>query len=239
MYRKMELTQQHSATETEKPPFCKRFGRFCAKSIVCTAWVSVVLTLFVLVIDGATGFYVKDRIYTDIDKLPKYNDAVVLGTSKYYSKGSPNLYYKYRLEAAMTLLKRGKVKNLLVSGDNKTPYYNEPKVMQNDLRRMGVQKELIKQDFAGYRTLDSIVRAREVYQLEPFVIVTQQFHCERALFIAKYHHIDAVCFAAKYPEGHIKVRIREFFARLGMLWDFLMDTQPETLERVASREIKS
>ncbi|WGE47514.1 SanA/YdcF family protein [Actinobacillus equuli] len=235
----MELTQQHSATETEKPPFCKRFGRFCVKSIVCTAWVSVVLTLFVLVIDGATGFYVKDRIYTDIDKLPKYNDAVVLGTSKYYSKGSPNLYYKYRLEAAMTLLKRGKVKNLLVSGDNKTPYYNEPKVMQNDLRRMGVQKELIKQDFAGYRTLDSIVRAREVYQLEPFVIVTQQFHCERALFIAKYHHIDAVCFAAKYPEGHIKVRIREFFARLGMLWDFLVGTKPETLERVASREIKS
>ncbi|WP_026313300.1 SanA/YdcF family protein [Actinobacillus capsulatus] len=235
----MELTQQHSATETEKSPFCKRFGHFCVKSIVCIAWVSVFLTLFILVIDGVTGFYVKERIYTDIDKLPKYNDAVVLGTSKYYSKGSPNLYYKYRLEAAIALLKRGKVKNLLVSGDNKTPYYNEPKVMQNDLRRMGVQKELIKQDFAGYRTLDSIVRAREVYQLEPFVIVTQQFHCERALFIAKYHHIDAVCFAAKYPEGHIKVRIREFFARLGMIWDFLVGTQPETLERVASREIKS
>ncbi|WGE70525.1 YdcF family protein [Actinobacillus equuli subsp. haemolyticus] len=235
----MDVTQQHIAKETTKQPFYTRCVHFCVKSIVCVGWVSVILTLFVLVIDGATGVYVKDSIYTDIEKLPKYNDAVVLGTSKYYSKGSPNLYYKYRLEAAMTLLKRGKVKNLLVSGDNKTPYYNEPKVMQNDLRRMGVQKELIKQDFAGYRTLDSIVRAREVYQLEPFVIVTQQFHCERALFIAKYHHIDAVCFAAKYPEGHIKVRIREFFARLGMLWDFLMDTQPETLERVASREIKS
>ena len=235
----MELTQQHTAKEIVKTPFCKRCGRFFAKSMVCAAWVSVILTLFVLVIDGATGIYVKDRIYTDIDKLPKYNDAVVLCTSKYYAKGSPNLYYKYRLEAAISLLKHGKVSHLLVSGDNKTPYYNEPKVMQNDLRRMGARKEQIKQDFAGYRTLDSIVRAREVYKLEPFVIVTQQFHCERALFIAKYHHINAVCFAAKYPEGHIKVRIREFFARLGMLWDFLMDTKPETLEQVASREIKS
>ncbi|WP_425292555.1 SanA/YdcF family protein [Actinobacillus vicugnae] len=195
--------------------------------------------LFIIVIDGATGFYVKDRIYTEVEKLPKYNTAVVLGTAKYYSTGTPNLYYKYRLEAAISLLKSGKVNHLLVSGDNKTPYYNEPKVMRNDLRQMGVKKEKIMQDFAGYRTLDSIVRARDVYKLEPFVIVTQQFHCERALFIAKYHNIDAVCFAAKYPEGHIKVRIREFFARLGMLWDFIMNTQPETLEKVASREIKS
>lgn len=234
----MELTQQHTIKEIVKQPFYKRWIHFCLKSFVCTGWVSVIVILFILVIDGTTGIYVRDRIYTDIDKLPQYNDAVVLGTSKYYAKGSPNLYYKYRLEAAMALLKQGKVKHLLVSGDNKTPYYNEPKVMQNDLRRMGVGKEYIQQDFAGYRTLDSIVRAKAVYKLEPFVIVTQQFHCERALFIAKYHNIDAVCFAAKYPEGHIKVRIREFLARLGMLWDFLMGTKPETLEQVTSREIK-
>ncbi|MBD4684166.1 hypothetical protein GUG36_00430, partial [Xanthomonas citri pv. citri] len=140
--------------------------------------------------------------------------------------------YKYRLEAAVQLINKGKAKKLLVSGDNKTPYYNEPKVMLNDLYNMGIPKNMIEQDFAGYRTLDSIVRASKVYKLEPFIIVSQQFHCERALFIAKYHNINAVCFAAKYPEGHIKVRLREFLARIGMIWDFLVWTKPETLDKV-------
>ena len=96
---------------------------------------------------------------------------------------------------------------------------------------MGVQNVDLSQDFAGYRTLDSVIRADKVFRLPPFVVVSQRFHCERAMFIAKTRNIDAVCFVAKYPEGHFKVRIREFFARAGMVLDYILDRQPETLEK--------
>lgn len=202
-------------------------------------WAAIVLAFAVISIDILTSYWVRDRIYTDIDKLPKYQTAVVLGTAKYYVKGTPNLYYKYRLDAANALIKSGKVEKLLVSGDNKTPYYNEPRVMSADLRRMGVQAVQIEQDFAGYRTLDSIIRADKVFHLSPFVIVSQRFHCERALFIAKTRNIDAICYAAKYPEGHFKVRIREFFARVGMVFDYLLDKQPETLKKVTAKSVST
>lgn len=194
------------------------------------------LSVFALlcVVDFSTGYLVKDKIYTDIQTLPPYENALVLGTAKYYSKGVPNLYYKYRLEAALELYQQGKIKKLLLSGDNKTPYYNEPKTMRTDLSKMGVKNAYMEQDFAGYRTLDSVIRAKKVYHLEPFIIITQEFHCERALFIAKTHNINAVCFAAKYPEGHIKVRLREFIARVGMLYDYLKGVMPETLDVVES-----
>ena len=202
-------------------------------------WLLIALSFLLIVIDITTSYWVRDRIYTDINKLPHYQTAVVLGTAKYYTTGAPNLYYKYRIETARDLIKQGKVQQLLVSGDNKTPYYNEPRVMANDLRRLGVHAVLIQQDFAGYRTLDSIIRADKVFRLPPFVVVSQRFHCERAMFIAKTRNIDAVCFVAQYPEGHFKVRIREFFARAGMVLDYLLDRQPERLEEVPQKLTKN
>ena len=194
-------------------------------------WMLIALSFLLIVIDITTSYWVRDRIYTDINKLPNYRTAVVLGTAKYYTTGAPNLYYKYRIETARDLIKQGKVQQLWVSGDNKTPYYNEPRVMANDLLRQGVQAVQIQQDFAGYRTLDSVIRADKVFRLPPFVVVSQRFHCERAMFIAKTRNIDSVCFVAKYPEGHFKVRIREFFARAGMVLDYILDRQSETLEK--------
>ena len=189
----------------------------------------VMCLLGLLIIDITTSYWVRDRIYTDINQLPEREYAVVLGTAKYYPSGAQNLYYKYRLEAAKQIYTHKKSLYLLMSGDNETPYYNEPKVMTNDLRRMGVARERIQQDYAGYNTLDSVIRANKVFGLQQFTIVSQRFHCERALFIAKFHHIDAICFAAKYPEQHYKVRIREVFARAGMMIRLLAGTQPTTL----------
>ncbi|WGE32499.1 YdcF family protein [Actinobacillus genomosp. 2] len=230
----MELMQT-TETAVYITPLWKRCVAFCFRTSLLFGWSIFIIGFLLVVIDCATGWYVKDRIYTDINKLPKHKYAMVLGTAKFYTKGVPNLYYKYRLDTAADLIKKGKVSQLLVSGDNKTPYYNEPKVMSNDLYRMGIPKSIVKQDFAGYRTLDSVVRAAKVYKIEPFIIISQQFHCERALFIAKYHNINAICFAAKYPEGHIKVRLRELLARIGMIWDFLIWTKPETFEDVKSK----
>ncbi|MFA9488663.1 MULTISPECIES: vancomycin high temperature exclusion protein [unclassified Mannheimia] len=188
-----------------------------------------------LIVDSVTSYAVRDKVYSEIKDLPHRDYAVVLGTAKFYSKNVINEYYKYRLEAAKQLVKSEKVNKLLVSGDNKTPYYNEPKTMTNDLLKMGVPQPQIKQDYAGYTTFDSIVRATEVYKLPPFIIVSQKFHCERALFIAKFKNIDAICYAAKYPEGAYQVRLREIVARTVMLFNLLIGKTPETLEDIPSK----
>lgn len=183
-----------------------------------------------LLIDLGTAYLVKDKVYIRLTDLPYREHTMVLGTAKYYISGSPNLYYKYRLQAAKYVYQARKTKKLLVSGDNKTPYYNEPKVMTADLVKMGVPSKAIQQDYAGYNTLDSVVRAAKVMKVEPFTIISQQFHCERALLIAKVRGIDAICYVAEYPSDHYKVRIREFFARTGMALYLLFGVEPTTLE---------
>lgn len=194
------------------------------------------LFIGMLLIDVGTSYLVRERVYTELHELPYRDNAVVLGTAKFYTSGSPNLYYKYRLEAAQSLFESKKVGALLMSGDNKTPYYNEPKMMSRDLNKMGVPMLKIRQDYAGYSTLDSVIRADKVYHLAPFTIVSQQFHCERALLIAKFKGIDAICYAAKYPDAHYKVRIREFFARTAMVISLLLGIEPDTLEERAILE---
>lgn len=195
-----------------------KFARFFAKWALGLVFP---LLLMVLVIDFGTSYLVQDRVYTDVNALPKRETAVVLGTAKFYPSGKPNLYYKYRLDAAKQVYQAGKADIFLMSGDNATPYYNEPKVMTSDLRQLGVPGGKIRQDYAGYNTLDSVIRADKVFQLKPFTIVSQRFHCERALLIAKFHNIDAICYVAKYPDQHYKVRLREIIARTGMVWRLL------------------
>lgn len=181
--------------------------------------------LFMAAVDIATMYWSKAKIYYHIEQLPKREYAVVLGTAKFYPSGKPNLYYRHRIEAAQQIMGRQKADYLLLSGDNRTPHYNEPKMMTADLVKLGISSERLKQDYAGYSTLDSVLRAKQTFQLPPFTLVSQAFHCERALVIAAFHDIDAICFAAEYPKAHYKVRIREFFARTAMLFSLLFGIQ--------------
>lgn len=177
-------------------------------------------------IDQAIGFYVRQGVYTDINKLPYRPYGLVLGTSKYFSKKTPNLFYSYRLLSANELFKQKKIDYLLLSGDNRTIEYNEPRTMFKDLKKMGVPEEFMYMDYAGFRTLDSVLRADQIFKAHSITIITQRFHCERALFIAKYHNIDAICFVADYPAGYHFVRFREFFARLQAVLDLLIEKEP-------------
>lgn len=225
------MTAQHHSNKQAKFKVTLLSLRHKVVYIFCFAikWGLIPLVALVLLIDIGTSYLVKDRIFTDIEKLPKREYAVVLGTAKFYPSGKPNLYYKYRLAAAREIARHKKVDYFLMSGDNKTPYYNEPKVMTDDLRKMGVDRSLIQQDYSGFNTLDSIIRANKVFKLKPFTIVSQRFHCERALVIAKFHHIDAVCFVAKYPEKHYWVRMRESIARVAMVLDLLRGADASSL----------
>ncbi|MDP8033504.1 ElyC/SanA/YdcF family protein [Pasteurella atlantica] len=206
---------------------------YIIKIIIKVTTIGILLLVaFVILIDFMTGYLVEDKIYTDINTVPQREYAVVLGTAKYFPSGRDNLYYKNRLEAATKLFKNKKVKQFLLSGDNTTPYYNEPKNMTKDLRKKGIPRQFLHQDYAGYNTQSSVIRANKTFHLQNFTIVSQRFHCERALLIAQFHHIDAICFAAEYPQKHYKVRIREYFARVGMFVDFITGKMPKTLKKI-------
>lgn len=104
-----------------------------------------------------------------------------------------NVFFSTRIEAAKTLYERGKIKHILVSGDNSTAAYNEPESMRKALLKAGIPKEDITLDYAGFRTLDSVVRANVIFgQENGFTIISQPFHVERALFLARANGIDAI-----------------------------------------------
>lgn len=193
----------------------------------------VLLSVFVLL---ASDFYVsfstRNYLYTRMDELPERPVAVVLGTSRHYA-GKINPFYKSRIEAAAQLYAAKKVRAIVVSGDNATRQYNEPRMLRKDLIASGVPADFVTMDFAGFRTLDSIVRAKEVFKLNSFVVVSQRFQVERALYIARAHNIEAIGFAAENPSyfgWRWRVRLREVFARfLAVLDVTVLDTMPKFL----------
>nr|WP_160425615.1 ElyC/SanA/YdcF family protein [Gilliamella sp. Pas-s27] len=169
-------------------------------------------------------------IYHDENKLPYREIGVVLGTSKYVRNGVINGFYQNRIDGAIELYWQGKVNYLLLSGDNALLSYNEPITMKKDLIKAGIPSDSIVLDYAGFRTLDSVVRANKVFDANDFTIITQEFHCERAIFIALAQGIQAQCFAVPSPKSMKLVRIREMFARVSAFIDlYILKKEPKYL----------
>ncbi|MBB5034150.1 SanA/YdcF family protein [Prosthecobacter vanneervenii] len=131
------------------------------------------------------------RCYDSVDSIPAAPVAVVLGAASRLSGGRPNLFFLPRMEAAAALFKAGRVKALIVSGDNSRQDYDEPTDMKHALMQLGVPVEKIVCDYAGFRTLDSVVRAREVFGQQKIIFVSQRFHNARAIYLARAFGIDA------------------------------------------------
>lgn len=123
------------------------------------------------------------RCFDTPEELPKCSVAVVLGTSSHFSDGRVNLFFLPRIEAAARLYQAGKVNALIVSGDNSRPDYDEPTEMKHLLVGMGVPAEKISCDYAGFRTLDSVERARGVFGQTEVIFVSQRFHNQRAIYL--------------------------------------------------------
>ena len=188
------------------------------------------LLLTALGLDRWISWKTSPWIYDDLQDLPYRQVGVVLGTAKYYRTGVINQYYRYRIQGALNAYNSGKVNYLLLSGDNAQQSYNEPVTMRKDLIAAGVDPQDIVLDYAGFRTLDSIVRTRKVFDANDFIIITQRFHCERALFIAMHRGIQAQCYAVPSPKDMLTVRVREFGARLGALADlYIFKREPRFL----------
>ncbi|MGY3976335.1 SanA/YdcF family protein [Aeromonas mytilicola] len=218
----------HLLLQTRTAPRMKKFAKILL-ACLCLLLASVAALL------GYSEWTVSDArhyTYDDVDAVPYNRVALVLGTSKYLIGGSPNHYFKYRIKAAAELYNNGKVDYILVSGDNATVQYNEPRQMRRALIQAGIPASAIYSDYAGFRTLDSIVRAKEVFGQARFTVVSQAFHNERAIFIARHFGIEAVGFNALDPSAYqgIKTRVREVFARLmGLLDLYVLDKGPKFL----------
>ncbi|HLT52307.1 MAG TPA: ElyC/SanA/YdcF family protein [Flavobacteriaceae bacterium] len=173
----------------------------------------------------------KDKLYTNVDAIKHNKVGLLLGTSKFTSNGNINYYYKYRIEAAVALYKAGKIEVLIVSGDNGTKEYDEPTQFKEDLVANGIPEEKIYLDYAGFRTLDSVIRAKEIFGQTSITIISQKFHNERAVFLANSNAIEAIGFNAKDVSQHygFKTNLREYFAKSKAVIDILFNKQPKFL----------
>lgn len=171
------------------------------------------------------------KAVSDIGRVVPREYGLLLGTSKFTRSGMVNPYYRYRIVAAAELFKAGKIKKIIVSGDNSTKYYNEPSTMRDDLVALGVPEKNISLDFAGLRTFDSVARCKSMFGISDPVIITQEYHACRALFLAEQLGLDgALAYAAKTPQGEayiVRNEIRESFARVRAVIDALFGAEAD------------
>ena len=179
---------------------------------------------------------VSSRIYTSVDSIPHNKVALLLGTNPLNKWGRPNSYFTNRINTAAQLYHAGKVDYIIASGDNHTKEYDEPSAMRDSLMADGVPEDRIILDFAGFRTLDSVVRAKEVFGCDSLTIISQSDHNARALYLAEANGIEAVALSAPLRAGRfvrIRLTLREWLARDKMMLDIWFGKQPHFLgERI-------
>ena len=193
--------------------------------------LALLLICFTVITHHLISNKTSNLVYTSVEEIPHNKVGLLLGTSKYVAQGQLNLFYKYRIQAAHTLFSSGKIDFILVSGDNSTHSYNEPKKFKEDLISIGIPENRIILDYAGFRTLDSVVRAKEVFGENNITIISQRFHNERAVYLAKKKNINAIAFNARGVSNKygLKTHLREYLARVKVFIDLLFNVQPKFL----------
>jgi SanA protein len=207
--------------------FFRNHGRRILRIGIFTGVGAVV---FIVLINLWVVLQTNARIHDNLADVPTAKVALLLGTSRNTARG-PNVFFMQRITAAAALYHAGKVRKIIVSGDNSTDDYNETEAMRRELMKLGVPQEHIVNDHAGFRTLDSVVRAKSVFDQDEVIIVSQRFHLQRALFIADAKGIKASGYVASDPlhgMPYYKVIFREWFARVKAVLDcYILGTQPK------------
>lgn len=199
----------------------KRWGwrlfKWCLVGVLSLCTVVVALNLWVYAQTAG-------RIQDDTLLCATEPVGLVFGTAEGSRGGGRNPYFTARMEAAAQLLRLGHVRHLLLSGDNRTRYYNEPVAMWRALRSRNVASGDMTLDYAGFSTFDSVVRARRVFGVKRVLLISQSWHLPRALFIA-----DAVGLKASgcaVPGGDIsgewQLWLREWLARAAAVGDLYL-----------------
>lgn len=207
----------------------KRIKKIIKLIVVTTTLVTTGIILAHLIV----SWYAGKKVYENTSDIPHNRVGLVLGTSPYARNGGPNYYFTYRIDACVALYKAGKIDRILVSGDNHTKYYDEPKYMRDALVKRGIPESAIVLDYAGFRTWDSVIRAKKVFGQSKMTIISQGYHNERAVFIARCKGIEAIGFNAKEikrTRTYIYFGfLRESLARCKMFLDLIINKQPKFL----------
>ncbi len=198
-------------------------------------FVSIVLIVIGGIFIALAGYRVEKaaagRTFNSVGQLPDHKAGMLLGTSKFLASGLVNTYWSNRVNAADSLLKLGKVKYLVISGDNSIKSYNEPQDMKDELVARGNDSTRIFLDYAGFRTLDSVVRLKEIFGQDSAIVISQRFHNERAIYLADNFDIALVGYNAldvskRYGRW---IRLRETLARTKAMLDLWIGTEPKFL----------
>lgn len=193
-------------------------------------WLAWSLLAGILLLGGLNVWMIlrsQARITADPSAVPPAPVALVLGTSRTLASGRTNVFWTSRMDAAAALWKAGKVSHFLVSGDNRASNYNEPRDMRDGLVERGVPIRAITLDYAGLRTLDSVIRAREIFGVEQCVIVSDDFHLPRALWLAECRNMQVSGFHGPPATMAIsgRTRVREWLARINAaLEEWVLET---------------
>lgn len=201
------------------------------KLLYITLIIAIPCVISLIVCNQTIKKHTAAQIYNEVITIPQNKVGLLLGTSPKLKNGNNNLYFDYRILAAVELYKAGKIKYILISGDNRREDYNEPEEMKKALMQKGIPEKFIYLDYAGFRTLDSVVRAKEVFGQNQLTIISQRFHNERAIYLAERNGINAIGYNAKDVNAYagLKTNIRELLARVKMFIDLAIDKQPHFL----------
>lgn len=193
-------------------------------SVLFLSALTLVITFNYIIISKSEPY-----LFDQVKELPHKKTALVLGTIK--GSNGINPYFKYRMEAAAELYFEGKIEQILVSGDNHVVGYDEPTDMANYLVNLGVPRSVIILDYAGFRTLDSVIRAKKVFNCSELIIVSQKFHNQRAVYAARAIGIDAVGYnATDVRSKNNFTHYREIVSKFVMILDLhAFHTEPKFL----------
>jgi SanA protein len=200
--------------------------------------VSLLVLVFTFYCSYRVEKNAKGKLYTDVSEVPYNKVGLLLGTCKTMKdRKTINPFWKFRLEAAYALWKAKKIDRILISGDNGWHGYNEPQDFLDEFIAMGIPDSCLVCDFAGFRTHDSVIRCKKIFGQKKVTIISQQFHNERALFIARKYGLEAVGFNANdvsFRSG-LYTFFREKAARVLLFLDlYVLDTQPHFLGKKIS-----
>jgi SanA protein len=192
---------------------------------------SILILAVVLVCNNIVTTSTRIFLYEKPGKIPGNKVGVVLGTTKYLKNGKINEYWANRINATVELFRLSKINYIIISGDNSRSSYDEPTDMKEELVKNGIPDSLIYLDYAGFRTFDSMIRAQKIFGQDKFTVISQRFHNERAIYIARHYGILAIGYNAKDVDSYsgFKTKMREKIARVKLFLDFLFDKQPKFL----------
>ena len=204
--------------------FRKVLFAFCVLATLC---VAALIAARIVIANASKG-----KTYPNVSLIPHRRVGLILGCPKRTFGGWSNPYFENRIAAAAELYYHRKIDYFVVSGDNHVQSYDEPTDMKKALIDKGVPADRVYLDYAGFRTLDSVVRVKEIFGQEGVTIISQKFQNQRAIFLADHHGIDAIGFNA--PEVSLryglKTMFREQFAKVKATLDvYLFHTQPHFL----------